>query len=339
MNTKSVMLLLCLLLAAAAVQTGCTKRIYEIEMTADGETLTRQITVSEGKPTPSKEFFEEHNALHDPVEHVYYPLPDEEKLMLQKLYPQQMTDTPDENILRFRGSFTGSTPQDVGGAGLLMHYETQMGSTGIYIERFRGENMAGHVTRGQQAADRLADLFIGWFESEMKADPRFPQLREWMDTQFRDDLKNLSVLTWAMSLRAQTSDEPQLGEIVPRIVQYLMERGYFTADDLPAMVRNIYAGEWGELGSITLILPPKMLARRMGIDAAEKLPDSLAFLSEPHRAAESFRRYVENTDAYKAELAEWEKARQADPPPPNQPPKKIPFFCGPGKKRTKWPFF
>jgi hypothetical protein len=53
----------------------------------------------------------------------------------------------------------------------------------------------------------LTDLLLGWFESELSADPRFGKLREFVDGQFRRDLKNASLYVWCSEFLSQHEDD------------------------------------------------------------------------------------------------------------------------------------
>ncbi len=314
MNAKSAFFLLCLLTAVFMMPVACDEKRYEIIMEVDGPILTRQITMSD--KNLSSNSTESNDG--QPSEPEYLPLPEDEIMLLQKLYPEQL-GTSDENVLRFKGTFVGKTPQDVGGHGVLTYHTSSMGSAGVYMERFRGEHLAAQIIRGQQAADRITNHLIGWFACEMKADRRFAALRQWLDTEVRYDLKNLNAMLIARSLRASELAESNGDEWLVRAIQYLLETGYITTEDLPVISRaSNNMDDVASAGVMKIIR--RMVADKTGIAETEKLPDSLAFLGDMEKMNESLAAYLRTTDDYKALLPEWEKEQAANPEdPPGEP--------------------
>jgi len=82
----------------------------------------------------------------------------------------------------FRGRFSSRMPNDVGGHGSFTRWDTPLGSTAVYVERFRGtDDAAGELNCRQAAADSLVDLLIGWLEGEFKNDPEWPAILKFLE--------------------------------------------------------------------------------------------------------------------------------------------------------------
>ncbi len=138
----------------------------------------------------------------------------------------------------------------------------------------------------------------------MGQDPALPRLREFLDKDLRADLKGLLLLGWAhhVASAGDVGDE----ELIARAVQYLVERGYLTMTDVPAVARIEVANDSGPF----LALAQRLLARKMGVGDRQPIPTSLAFLSDPNRAGKSFAAYVAKTEIFQKRLEAW-KQRQA----------------------------
>ena len=111
-----------------------------------------------------------------------------------------------------RGEFTNELPADVGGAGAYTHLTNSLGEAGFYVERFRGnDDLAGMTERRFKAADQLADLFIGWSRMELGQEPGYDQLHQFLDADFRRDLKNLGAYLWEGRADRQLHHQCQRG--------------------------------------------------------------------------------------------------------------------------------
>jgi len=279
------------LLAACLV--GCAYDRYVIEMKPNGDVLERRFSVSRTILTNE-------------------PIPEEELAEIVKLYPERVTRSG-SHVNRFIGKFTVKTPNDVGGVGHFANTRTHMGSVGVYIERFRGNtDPAGRIEKRFRAADSLTDLLIGWFQSEMGEDARFGKLREFMDKEFRRDIKNASMYT---SMYEADPENAWLksGEVEMQLVRYLLERNYFPPEDLPEMVFVFNSISLSRPQDDILLRIQRFLATKMGIGDDQPVPDCLAFLSGSDKADKSLDAYLRNTEAFKKILRKWEQRRKTEP--------------------------
>ena len=82
----------------------------------------------------------------------------------------------------------------MGGAGRYLHWNSSLGSAAIYMERFRGQDdLASLIDQRRRPPTRLADLLLEWFSAELHDQPKFAQLRTFLDDDLRRDLSNLVV--------------------------------------------------------------------------------------------------------------------------------------------------
>ncbi len=215
----------------------------------------------------------------------------------------------------FLAAFDADLPSDVGGAGSYARFATPLGTLWTYTERFRGhadlgpgkEQLESDLAGQRAAADHLVDLISGWLQQEIGQDPAFPRLRQFLDKDLRANLKGLLLLGWAhhVSSAGNVGDE----ELAARGVQYLIERGYLTMTDVPAVARLELSNDSRRL----LALAQRLLARKMGVSDREPIPASLGFLSDPNRAGKAFASYVAKTEFFQKRLEAW-KQRQAGKP-------------------------
>jgi hypothetical protein len=236
---RNAIVLVCLLLV------GCSSpTVYQLAVSSDGEGVRRELTVSNGGE------FEE---------------------MLRTIYGEGVVE--DEGVLRYSSTFD-AVPQDVGGSGTWRRVTSPMGSVYFYAERFRGDDdLLGQVEARLLATDRVTDLLIAWFESEMGEDARWPGLRGFMDTQMRRDMKNLSL--YVLELKREGVEDEVWGPVyMARVGQYLIDRDYVEKDDLVEVMRTFLPSREEEPDDLL----QRVVARRMGIGDGEDIPGALGFL-------------------------------------------------------------
>ena len=274
---------------------GCQHNYYVLEITPEGNAIQRVLTcwqqVDQQPPRLN-------------------PLPADELARIEKLYGKPPAGA-DKGKRIFRGRFTGKTPADVGGAGSYTHFASPLGTLSAYAERFRGNDDPEALWAKRRAAvDQLIDLVLGWLESELKADPNFPKLRQFLDKDLRYDLKNIAFYVLAgNSLEGQKGAER--GDPWARAAQYLYERGYFTPKEVPMLVRAAESSDPAAL----LAVVQRFLAGKMGVAPKEPIPPSLAFLADAKRVEQSWNGYVRTTELFKKRQADWEKEQKKEPNP------------------------
>jgi hypothetical protein len=281
----------------ALVVTGCPYNQYIVELKPQGNTIERTLV-----------FYCEDGVNTNTGKPNYRSFDAGELAVITSLYPVHgVTNDGGRHIAR--GEFANQLPADVGGAGAYTNLTTSLGEAGVYVERFRGnDDLAGMTERRFKAADQLADLFIGWSRMELGREPGHDKLRQFLNVDFRRDLKNLSAYWWEGELASgykTNADE----EFIVRIGQYLFERGYFTIGEIPALFRNVS----GDDSQALLRQLQRLVARKMGVPETEPVPASLAFLADETTMEKSFDKYLAVTSLYRAKLKQWKEDKQLKP--------------------------
>jgi hypothetical protein len=285
------------LAAMALVVTGCPHNQYIVQLKPQGNSIERTLV-----------FYREDGVNTNTGTPNYQPFDAAELAAIASLYPVQSVANDGERHV-VRGEFTHELPDDVGGAGAYANLTTSLGEAGFYAERFRGnDDLAGMTERRFKAADRLADLFVGWSRMELGREPGYDKLRQFLDVDFRRDLKNLSVYCWEGQLASgykTNADE----EFVVRFGQYLFERGYFTIGEIP----GLFSAASGDDPQALLRRIQRLVARKMGVPETKPVPASLAFLANETTMEKSFDKYLAGTTLYRAKLKQWEKDKKLKP--------------------------
>jgi hypothetical protein len=285
------------LAAMALVVAGCPRNQYIVQLKPRGNVIERTLV-----------FYREDGVNTNTGAPQYQPFETGELAAITALYPAQgLTNDGERHIVR--GEFTHALPDDVGGAGAYTNLTTSLGEAGFYVERFRGnDDLAGMTERCFKAADRLADLFIGWSRMELGREAGYDKLRQFLDVDFRRDLKNLGAYWWEGQLTGSyktNADE----EFAVRFGQYLFERGYFTIEEIPGLFRAAS----GDDPQALLRRIQRLVAGKMGVPETEPVPASLAFLADETMMEKSFDKYLAGTDFYRARLKQWEEDKKLKP--------------------------
>jgi len=282
---------------------GCQRDVYEVKLEPSDKGLVRTISVwREGEPQPTKpedvKPHQRHNA--------------EQLSRLGELYPERLTNDADIHQT-FRGTFAEKMPADVGGSGTYEAIDSPLGSSHSYVERFRGSgDFDAQIYDHRAAADRLTEITMGWFDEQLKTSPHKAAVRRWLHQDFRQDLRNVVafLLVAPRSLDdtgegpihltdpGKPTDNPML-----RIMQYLVERGYFGAAEAVRLRSSESQGPWlltfarRKLGNVCKLSPAE----------ADK---EFAFLAPTEECAESWRVYLRTTPEYARLLNEWKKSKK-----------------------------
>ena len=234
-------------------------------------------------------------------------LPAAELDRLAGLYSERLTKGSEERQ-SFRGTFHGKLPDDVGGAGTYRRIDTPFGSAHWYQERFRGaDDPDAELFARRAAADRLADLAVGWFDEQMKGAPHHGAVRKFLHQEFRQDLRNVVVHMWnsyqpakpdkKASDRMDRLPGPMFGAIA-----YLSEKGYFESEGV---------FRFGSKDEVPLGELRRLMARKSGLPAAEA-DSAFPFLTDQTGAALSVATYLRKQPEYEA-------LREAWKPDPDKP--------------------
>jgi len=285
------------LVAMALLVTGCPKKQFSLQLKPQGNSIERTLVfyLADGVNT--------NTGAPD-----YQPFDAGELAAIASLYPASGL-TNDGRRYVARGEFTHAMPDDVGGAGAYTNLTTSLGEAGFYVERFRGnDDLAGMTERRFKAADRLADLFVGWSRMELGGEPGFGGLRQFLNVDFRRDLKNLGAYWWegelASGYKTNVSEE-----FVVRFGQYLFERGYFTIGEIPGLFRDVSEDD----PQVLLRRIQRLVARKMGVPETEPVPASLNFLVDEKTMGKSFDKYLADTAQYHAKLKQWKVDKKLKP--------------------------
>ena len=279
-----------------ALLTGCPRNEYIVELRPHGSVMDRTLTFfrADGVDT---------NGVPD-----YQSFPSNELAAITGLYPASGVKREGERHTA-TGVFGTTLPPDVGGHGSFTNLVTSLGNAGYYLERFRGNaDLASQIRQRSEAADQLADWIVGWSQAELGREPHYPDLRRFLDQDFRHDLQNLGLYAWlgdiSSSYKAGFEEE-----FIARFGQYLLERGRLKWSDAPALLQ---IGEpEGEFRLAQLV--QRLLAEKLGILASDPTPPALAFIAHPEAVSKSWEKYLAGTDRYRAKLQEWEQALKSDP--------------------------
>ena len=300
---------------ATAFLPGCQEDHYEIEMVSKDGRLQRTLTcyrqdieTREDGATTRK----------------YVEFPPEELGRIAKIY-QRRLETDDPNVHKFEGSFEGNTPQDVGGSGFYVRLDSEMGSGGVYLERFRGnDDLLDQIERSTKAADRLINLLIGWFESEIRpyGTPRkYRPLLKFFNRELRRDFKNAGLYCWAHRLK-ETDETGKNEEALMRLILYFVERGYFEPLEMPILYRAWEDFLEEDNRDLFVLLLRRVVASQGAPEEDRPLDEPLAFLGTGETLTSSLREYLRTTREFRALVNQWNKKkrqdRPAEPPEPEE---------------------
>ena len=299
MKTLGIRLVPVLLAAVALLLTGCPHNEYIVQLKPAGDGMERTLVFYGADGT---------NATGAPD---YHSIGAAEMAAITACYPTG-TLTHEGSRYSAHATFTNQLPADVGGAGAYTRFTTSLGEAGFYAERFRGTNdLAGLIERKLKAADQMADLMLGWSRAELGQEPGYPQLRQYLDGEFRRDLKNAAAYIWAGQLagRYQTN-APE--EFIVRFSQYLWERGYFQPKEVPALLVGWNSNDKQAWQQTWLNRIQRRVAGKMGVPANHPVPAALGFLTNNDAIEASFDRYAAGTELYRAKLKQWNASVKTD---------------------------
>ncbi|MBN1567727.1 MAG: hypothetical protein JXA73_07755 [Acidobacteria bacterium] len=286
-------------LAVMAVLTaGCPRNYYQLTLTPRGNVMERELI-----------FFRADTESQSADGRRFLAFDSNELAAIAALYPKDQLKSED-NRHAARGEFMGRLPGDIGGSGWYKRLTTSMGAAGFYAERYRGnDDLAGAIEKKYQAADQLADLAVGWSQAHFGRESNYKKLHHFLGQDFRRDLKNFSLYFERADSAYKEDGWSNSKGYLSRLGQYLIERGYATLNDSPALIR---VGDVDD-DSVLCTLLQRLIARKLDVTDGQPLPRTLMFLADPSALGNSLKEYLTGTEAYRAELRAWETKKRADP--------------------------
>jgi len=272
----------------------CAHNRYRIEMKPQGDALVRSLEVTRADSDDKA-------------------VPAEVLARLAKAYPAEGARVEGDSHL-YTGTFSGALPADVGGSGTYRHLVSKLGRAGFYAERFGGRPDLGVAAQQRlAAADRLADLLLGWTRWTLGEQEGFARLEAFIDRRLRADLKDLLFYA-ATAILLDDYAEGAEKEIGVRVTQRLVERGYFTADEVPRLVVAFARDDAAEAKerTHTMAFVRRKIAAELGRPADQAPPAALDFLRTPDDAHASLLAYVKTTAAFHRLAATKKDAKPQD---------------------------
>lgn len=279
-----------------AVVTGCPRDYYDLELTPRDAALERQLV-----------FYRADGSNSNGVPN-YQTFSQERLVAITGVYQSGSLTTDGKKHLA-RAEFAEAMPKDIGGAGSWTNLITSLGSAAIYAERFRGyDDFASTTAKRLVAVDQLTDLILGWSKTQLGREPLYENLRRFLDTNFRHDLKNLTLYNWTREVASQF-DSKANEEFIVRFAQYLTERGYFKLSQLP----EFFAATTKDEDRAIARLIQRFIASKMGVSESEPLPQCLAFLEDKDAVNASWEKFLATTEAYQVRVKKWEEDKKSKP--------------------------
>jgi hypothetical protein len=270
-----VCLLACVLLAGLI---GCDHEEYEIELAPQGASMHRFLT-----------------AKHVPL-NGDSTFPAAKATALARIYPEQL-ETEDDRTVAFRGEFVEQMPNDIGGKGEYVVYETAFGNAYAYSEQFRGEDKPSLFLEAYfEWSDQTVDILKGWLETELGETAGWEKFESFLDTHVRSDLKDMGVYYFIAVNQLQVAtgteaDEETLAEqLAFRMVQYFVAHDYITPEQVPGITRLFTMNEQDEAAIAGILVD--IVRRKAEIDDEEFLTALHELFSDTKRLDVSLSDYV-----------------------------------------------
>lgn len=223
-------------------------------------------------------------------------IPGDKLKKLRDLYKQEGEVDPDGKKL-FNAILRDSQENIVGGISRFVRLGSDLGAVSFYNESFRhSDDLAGDMEKRLDSADRLADLLREWFELELGNEPRGKVLLDWIDKDFRKDVKNIALYLYLDLIedKQQTSDELQA-----KLLTYLVNHNYLTKENAPKLVRAVVNMESAEGDQVFFVWLQRFVAGKMGVAGDKPVPEALAFLGSREKLMASMRSQICKTKTFK----------------------------------------
>ncbi|QDV64940.1 hypothetical protein [Crateriforma conspicua] len=266
------------------VITGCSRKVYLVDLRPDGDVIHRDITIVheiDSKRQPLKDIGES------------------ELRRLHEAYPDSPLKYTDDGY-RFSGDFASAMPQDIGGHGNYQHLATSLGDHFAYLERFRGSvDVADNLQQRYEAFDTWADLIGGWLEQQIDDAECRDKVMHWFNGDFRNDARSLILSLWTAEATNQIVPQTDPTWLATMAIQFLLERDYIRPSDAPRLARLAWPTT-AEHASDQLV---RCMQRKLELTPQQT--KALQFASDPKAMHRSLESYVRETDAYRDSVTQW----------------------------------
>jgi hypothetical protein len=277
--------------AAFICGSGCTRQVYELELTPDGNSIQRTLSVWNETTRPNS------------PQAKTSPLKASDLARIRPFYDRQ-NDHVETDRHTFTGRFQSDMPGDIGGAGSYTFFESPLGSTSLYCERFRGnDDLKQSMQERLDAIDKFIGLLLDWVDHEFANSTVHAGLKQLLDHKIRRDLENLSLYCLTHGLHGDLGDERIGQQLMARLLQYFVERDYFAVSDLPRVLRVLHSEDKHRIAGLL----HELLIRKLEI--APDAPAALSFeiFRDPDRLESSLRASIKKSELYAKELVEYKR--------------------------------
>lgn len=252
---------------------------------------------------------------------------------ISKIYNQKPFDNDAEKVI-FIGKFEGKTPNDIGGNGSILYYDSHFGSVTAYVENFRGsDDIFKQVNSSLKATDIVVDILSGWSKQQFDKLAGFEKLDKFVNTQLRSDAKSLALFVWmftnsdvqlkpgpektqttkpttapASDLASDNEDFEQKS-IMARGVQFILARGYVDKKNLYKLTSIEWQPNEGNKNPDLENAIRFALSNKVGLQKNGELTNAIikfVFDTNDKVKQESLSDYLKTTDGFKKFRREYE---------------------------------
>jgi hypothetical protein len=301
--------------ACASFVGGCSHEVYDVDMSVEGNVVVRSINVR----IDTGRWVQVHPASGPASEPATQPAASQQHQTPKDLDPiAAIYKVAPATSQPWKRGFVGRTPDDVGGAGQVEQFPSELGSAWIYLERFRGDSdPAGTLQERLRSADILASVIAGWARARLGDRKDFDKLGAYLDGEFRKDARNLSLVLWTVGATRHLSDpqgpagasppEDKPGSVLTSAqkylaavaIQYLVERRYLALEDAPAVIGLLGGAPNEEQSGLLKHLWRKFLTDKIGLTDEALIDHLVGILDWGKETAESLETYVRSSKEYK----------------------------------------
>ncbi len=266
-------------------------------MTYEKATVSRRITVERIMNTPPDEPQGEPQS--EPK-----PLSAEELSRIARAYGEKAVteeEAKKRTIASYSGTFTGTMPGDVGGDGTFEYYSSQLGTTSIYCEEFRGNPQPGVLLdHNFTALDAISRHLTVWLRTEFGDYADYPKLEKFVKRFFSTTAKDLITYIWVVNnsqrfARSDPAGEALTEDHVLRFMKCFLSQGYLSLTDLVSLKSAIRDPSMLDLLKDIF---RRVLTKKAHIEDSAFIKALVAFVFDEKATRTSLAAYLKTTDAF-----------------------------------------